>query len=197
MLGEMYTAIKGNGKNLEIIFVSSDKDEGAFNSYYGEQPWCALPFAQRDLKEKLSKKFKVKGIPTLVFVDEDGSTITTDGREAISEDPEGEDFPWRPKPLKEVLGQTFKSANGDVPASSLEGKTLALYFRSNSPPRTLTHLLPSTTVHVHGNHFSRGIPHTEPLCAAAPLAFPPSLTARTGAPLAGVSPRSWLSSTTP
>ena len=126
----MYTAIKGNGKNLEIIFVSSDKDEGAFNSYYGEQPWCALPFAQRDLKEKLSKKFKVKGIPTLVFVDEDGSTITTDGREAISEDPEGEDFPWRPKPFKEVLGQTFKSANGDVPASSLEGKTLALYFRS-------------------------------------------------------------------
>jgi hypothetical protein len=30
--------------------------------YYGEMPWLALPFAQRDLKQKLGTKFGVSGI---------------------------------------------------------------------------------------------------------------------------------------
>ena len=34
----------------------------------------------------------------------DGSLISTDGRTAISEDPTGEEFPWRPKSLKELVG---------------------------------------------------------------------------------------------
>ena len=41
-------------------------DEAAFEEYYKDMPWLALPYAQRDLKNKLSKKFKVSGIPSLV-----------------------------------------------------------------------------------------------------------------------------------
>jgi len=41
-LAEWYTKdLKTKG--MEIVFVSSDKDEGQFTSYYGEQPWVALP----------------------------------------------------------------------------------------------------------------------------------------------------------
>merc|ERR1719456_197714 len=63
-------------------------------------PFAAIPFADRARKEALSEIFGVRGIPTLVFVDAaTGKTITTEGRAAIAADPDGKDFPWRPKPL--------------------------------------------------------------------------------------------------
>merc|ERR1712054_602416 len=65
-------------KDFEIVFVSSDRDEEAFKSYHAEQPWLALDFADRKAKEQLSNLFGVRGIPTLVIVDKDGTTITTD-----------------------------------------------------------------------------------------------------------------------
>merc|ERR1712139_510607 len=67
-LAEWYTA-NLKDKGLEVVFVSSDKDEPAFNEYFGEQPWLALPFADRDRKAALNKKFKVNGVPSLVIVD--------------------------------------------------------------------------------------------------------------------------------
>merc|ERR1719169_144191 len=80
-------------KGMRIVFVSSDRDEASFESYYGEQPWMALPFADRDAKARLSKKFKVSGIPSLVIVDANGETISTDGRALVSKDPTGENYP--------------------------------------------------------------------------------------------------------
>jgi len=133
-LAEYYGAYKAAGKNVECVFVSSDRDQASFDEYYGEMPWTALPYEARSAKDALSKKFKVSGIPSLVILDEDGSTITTDGRAAVSEDPTGEEFPWRPKPLKELLGDEFVGKDGMVPASSLEGKTLALYFSAHWCP---------------------------------------------------------------
>merc|ERR1719163_2544816 len=103
-LAKAYATYKAAGKNLEIVFASSDRDEKAFGEYFAEMPWLALPFSERDRKEKLSSKFKVRGIPTLVILDTDGSVITTDGRSAVSEDPTGAAFPWKPKPLSELLG---------------------------------------------------------------------------------------------
>merc|ERR1719168_227761 len=32
---------------LEIIFLSSDRDQAAFDEYYAEMPWVALPHEQR------------------------------------------------------------------------------------------------------------------------------------------------------
>ncbi len=34
-----YNTAKKEGKNFEIIFVSSDQDEASFNDYYTEMPW--------------------------------------------------------------------------------------------------------------------------------------------------------------
>jgi len=89
-------------KGLEVVFVSSDKDEASFQEYFGEQPWLALDFADRKRKEQLSSKFGVRGIPSLVIVDVDGSTITTEGQGAVSGDPEGLEFPWHPKPVADL-----------------------------------------------------------------------------------------------
>jgi nucleoredoxin len=85
-LAEVYTAIKGTGKSLEIVFVSSDRDDVAFDSYHKEMPW-----------QTLSKRFKVSGIPSLVLVDgATGQVLSKDGRSVIMSDPQDTDFP-RPR----------------------------------------------------------------------------------------------------
>jgi nucleoredoxin len=96
-LTEVYTVIKGTDKSLEIVFVSSDRDDVAFDSYHKDMPWLALPFAERALKQTLSKRFKVSGIPSLVLVDGvTGQVLSKDGRSVIMSDPQGTDFP-RPR----------------------------------------------------------------------------------------------------
>merc|ERR1719231_1950749 len=59
-LAKTYETYKAKGLNFEIVFASSDRDEKAFGEYFGEMPWLALPFNDRERKEKLSSKFKVR-----------------------------------------------------------------------------------------------------------------------------------------
>jgi len=132
-LAEYYTKdLKQKG--LEIVFVSSDKDEGAFKEYYNDMPWLALPFEDRDAKAKLSKKFKVSGIPSFIILGSDGATITTDGRSKITSDPTGEEFPWSPKPFAEVIGDTFLKGASTVGKEAIAGKTLGIYFSAHWCP---------------------------------------------------------------
>eukprot|EP00667_Euglena_gracilis_P008774 EG_transcript_8894 len=119
-------------KGLEVVFVSSDKEESEFQSYFKTMPWLALPFAEREKKAALSKKFKVNGIPTLVILDSDGTLITLEGRSAVSKDPSGAEFPWRPKQLKEILGQEFLGPQGELlDRKAVDGKVLGLYFSAH------------------------------------------------------------------
>ncbi|KAF4675410.1 hypothetical protein FOL46_001704 [Perkinsus olseni] len=122
-------------KGLKIVFVSSDRSEAAFKEYFSEMPWLAVPFNERAIKDKLSKKFKVSGIPMLVIVNPDGETITTDGRTAVADDPTGEDLPWVPKPITELLPRTFVDKDGkEITKESLAGKHLGLYFSAHWCP---------------------------------------------------------------
>jgi len=136
-LGEWYNKdLKEKG--LEIVFVSSDRDEAAFKEYAGEQPWLSLPYDQRAKKEELSKKYKVQGIPSFVIIDPEGKTITTDGRSAVSQDPTGTEFPWIPKTMKDILS-TAKLVKGDGSAvtmseATLGKKALGLYFSAHWCP---------------------------------------------------------------
>ena len=128
-LAEAYQKLKANGKELEIVFVSSDRDQHSFDEYFAEMPWLALPYEDRARKEALSKRFKVSGIPSLVFVTDTGELITTDGRSAIMDDPEGAEFPWTPKTFAESLGTSFIGQGGEtVSEEAIRGKTLGIYF---------------------------------------------------------------------
>jgi len=107
VLGKKYQALKEAGKSIEIIFVSSDRDQSAFDGYYGSQPWLALPFAERTLKNTLSSDYGVRGIPTLVLLDgKTGDVITTEGRGAVSRSNYIETFPWTPQPLNDLSDDT-------------------------------------------------------------------------------------------
>merc|ERR1711976_820226 len=69
-LAEWYkTNLKGKG--LEVVFVSSDRDEASFKEYFAEQPWLALDYADRSTKAKLSEALGVSGIPSVVIMDAD------------------------------------------------------------------------------------------------------------------------------
>ncbi|CBZ23912.1 tryparedoxin [Leishmania mexicana MHOM/GT/2001/U1103] len=83
-------------KNFEIILASWDEEEEDFNGYYAKMPWLALPFEKRNIVEALTKVFKVESIPTLIGLNADtGETVTTRARHALTQDPEGAQFPWR------------------------------------------------------------------------------------------------------
>jgi nucleoredoxin len=103
-LGKFYSDLKKQRDDFETVFVSSDKDQGQFDAYFGEMPFLALPFEARAEKAKLSKKFGVSGIPTLVVLNKDGSVITKNGRAEVSADPEGKKFPWVPPTIFDILG---------------------------------------------------------------------------------------------
>merc|ERR1712084_92483 len=131
-LAEMYTsAFKAKG--MEIVFVSSDRDQASFDSYYAEQPWVALPFDQRDAKNKLSKKNKVQGIPSFVILDPSGNVITKDGRDAVTKDPAGDKFPWHPPTAEEKAKLVVDSIGADLMAKT-GGKPIGLYFSAHWCP---------------------------------------------------------------
>jgi len=95
-LAEAYTQ-QLKAKNLEVVFVSSDQDAGAFRSYYNSMPWLALPFDARKAKQELAQQFSVTGIPKLVILDGAGKLVTADGRGKVMSDPSGQS--WVPTPV--------------------------------------------------------------------------------------------------
>mmetsp|Transcript_18548 Transcript_18548/g.34401 ORF Transcript_18548/g.34401 Transcript_18548/m.34401 type:complete len:404 (-) Transcript_18548:91-1302(-) len=120
-------------KGMEIVFVSSDRDEAAFSEYFGEMPWLALPFSERQLKGELSKKYKVKGIPSFVILGPDGNTITMEGRDAVMKDPEGTKYPWVP-PTAEEKAKMVLDALGSELVEKAGGKPIGLYFSAHWCP---------------------------------------------------------------
>lgn len=147
-LAKWYSAEDGlKSKGMEIVFVSSDQGQEAFDEYVAEQPWYALPYTDegKKLKAKLSKKFKVQGIPSFVILDgATGELITLDGREAVSNDPKGVDMPWHPVPLKDIMnGTEFLKGSSENDKDKkvvfndefLEGKeAIGLYFSAHWCP---------------------------------------------------------------
>lgn len=69
--------------DVEIIFLSSDRDQSAFEEYYADMPWVALPFEQREKKKELADMFDVSGIPAFIIVDSEGNIKSLEGRSDV------------------------------------------------------------------------------------------------------------------
>jgi len=103
-----YKAMRAHGKDdFEVIFVSSDSDKSEFESYHADMPWPALPYSNRAGKNGLSRMFSVEGIPTVIVLGPDRKVLSSDARSAISNDPDGANFPWLP-PLVDDLEDCSK-----------------------------------------------------------------------------------------
>ncbi|KAL7543317.1 hypothetical protein ACHAXR_012644 [Thalassiosira sp. AJA248-18] len=77
--------------DLEVIFISSDRDDKSFGDYFAKMPWLAMmpgymSDENRDRQEKLANMFKIQGIPTLIVLDaKTGNFITDNARMEVME----------------------------------------------------------------------------------------------------------------
>ena len=64
-LADWYNKLKGGeiGEKFEIVFLSSDRDEKSFNEYFGEMPWHAVSYNNRDIKVSIRVMEGMKLIP--------------------------------------------------------------------------------------------------------------------------------------
>ena len=127
-----------------MVFVSSDSDSHAFDEYFGEMSqFHAIEYSDKTARvcmpilpmvvvvrhctsqRDLANKFNVSGIPTLVFVDASGKTLSKDGRRIVMDDDSAAGFPWTPKSLHDILGDSFVDNKGkQYGADALTGKVV-------------------------------------------------------------------------
>ena len=87
ILMNFYQTCKDDG--VEIIFVSSDRDDKSFNEYFGKMPWLSMvpgytSTENRDRQSKLANQFKIQGIPSVIVLDaKTGNFISDNGRNEV------------------------------------------------------------------------------------------------------------------
>ncbi|XP_066378874.1 probable nucleoredoxin 1-1 [Miscanthus floridulus] len=150
LLAKIYEKLKEVGEKFEVVAVSLDSEESAFNESFAKMPWLAIP--QGDQKcEKLVRYFELRSLPTLVLIGPDGKTLNSNVADIIDEhDFEAwEGFPFSAEKLEilaekakaKAASQTLESLlisgeldfvigkdGAKVPVSELVGKTVLLYF---------------------------------------------------------------------
>jgi len=162
-LVEKYNEIIAAGNNLEIIFISADEDEDSALSYFSAMPWKMIAFSDRENESLLSAELGINGIPALVLIDEEGSLITKNGREAIMTVPfdklrefeagkiaadekaahDLEELKHSFNPSVYFGGNVIDKEGNVLSTSAFEGKTIGLYFSAHwcGPCRQFTPLL--------------------------------------------------------
>jgi len=104
--GRLATAYNETLKEMgfEVVLVCLDETEEELEACFTDQPWCALSFESADEKQALIEKYEVtkeKG-PMLIIVGPDGEIIEANGVDKVTEDPDGELFPWPDTSLSEL-----------------------------------------------------------------------------------------------
>mmetsp|Transcript_7656 Transcript_7656/g.8894 ORF Transcript_7656/g.8894 Transcript_7656/m.8894 type:complete len:423 (-) Transcript_7656:222-1490(-) len=121
-------------EEFEIIFCSMDRSEADYKLYTEEMPWWCLPYAIATLP-KLVATLKAHDMPHLVVIDKDGIIITKAGADALTQDPTGLRFPWRPNRIVDMLPDNYVSCIDNFAYSAtvdLDESYILLYFASHS-----------------------------------------------------------------
>ena len=77
-----YEVANKTQKQIEIIFVTSDRSEAEFNEYFGTMPWLSIPFKDESI-ENLKQSFEIMGIPTFLVFNNDGKLIDGKARMTV------------------------------------------------------------------------------------------------------------------
>ncbi|XP_005109994.1 uncharacterized protein LOC101850119 [Aplysia californica] len=104
----LYDEMKKKGQKFEVVFVSFDMQEQAFEQYSSKMPWWSMDFSDSDKREEVACKFSIRGIPVLLFLDPKTlDVIAKNGREIVMADPRGKYFPWKSLPDLETLKSRY------------------------------------------------------------------------------------------
>ncbi len=83
------------GRDIEIVFVSSDQDESSYDEYFGTMPWVGVPLSNKTVKQTLSSRFGVRGIPMLVVLKgSTGEVMDMNGRNTVVDAKGNTDIAW-------------------------------------------------------------------------------------------------------
>ncbi|KAL6652056.1 hypothetical protein ACP70R_010981 [Stipagrostis hirtigluma subsp. patula] len=153
---QIYTTLWNTGKNIEIIFISLDRNESSFLDHFKSMPWLALPF-NTGLTRKLCAHFDIEHIPALIplsatpsrgfgFEEDAVKLVEEYGVDAYPFDAKrrgeletADDAKIQGGKLQELLGSKDRNyvmaADGiKTPIDDLIGKTIGLYFGAHWCP---------------------------------------------------------------
>ena len=88
-LGMFYDSVnKPANQQVEVIYISRDRNPDQFNDYYSEMPWLALPFEDKHRIAELGTRYQVQQIPALILIDREGNMVRNTCRmEVINKGP--------------------------------------------------------------------------------------------------------------
>merc|ERR1712165_532439 len=52
---DTYKEVKASNPDFELVFVSSDRKQAEFDSYFGDMPWAAIPFDKKPERESIEE----------------------------------------------------------------------------------------------------------------------------------------------
>ncbi|KAJ8977011.1 hypothetical protein NQ317_018382 [Molorchus minor] len=87
----------------------------SYSAYIDSMPWLTVPFQQTAVRAELAQLYGIRGIPTLLLLDNNGHIITMDARTELAEDPLAQNFPWKPRPVN-ILTERYLTKLHDYPA---------------------------------------------------------------------------------
>ena len=93
----IYKSLEAANKPLAVVFVSADQDQEAFNEYFGEQPWYAIPYESQEQRDKLNETFNIRGIPALLVLNQEGELVSKEGRPEVMKNKEKAFDLWETK----------------------------------------------------------------------------------------------------
>lgn len=103
-------------QDFEIVFVSSDRGQSEFDTYFGSMPWLALPFGDPIIKN-ITKHFDIREIPSLIILGPNGTTVTRHGRNLVNLYKENA-YPFT-KERVEILEREMDEAAKRLPRSEM------------------------------------------------------------------------------
>jgi hypothetical protein len=101
-----------NSLKMQLVYVSGDGSEPAFDAFFGEMQCGAIPFEESDAREALESRLDIQEYPTLVMLgpkpeddDEnfgDRPILNSEVRAVIENGDYISDFPFYPKPFGDL-----------------------------------------------------------------------------------------------
>lgn len=79
---DSYTKLKEEKKEIEVVFISSDRFDWEYINHFGKMPWYAIPFND-DRGSFLKRWFKIGELPRLLVIEPSGKVTTDDGTKLV------------------------------------------------------------------------------------------------------------------
>jgi len=83
-LNKLYKEINEKYNDFEIIFIPQNPTQEDFDMYYKKMDFKSIPFSQKEYRMNIKKKYNIKQLPSIVFINNDCETITMNGKILIN-----------------------------------------------------------------------------------------------------------------